>query len=131
MSKKVCVNDLDRFCYICGKYMLSKNLLSITDSLKERYYDYFHREIHIQDKIPSVTKPTLRFSMDSLPVLPKTGTSQENFQYEKQAINEDDNVMYDLETIPRLYDQAALNNLVRDLDLSKEKAELLDSREKA
>ncbi|XP_011063042.1 PREDICTED: coiled-coil domain-containing protein 147-like [Acromyrmex echinatior] len=61
----------------------------------------------------------------------KTGTSQENFQYEGQAINEDDNVMYDLETIPRLYDQAALNDSVRDLDLSKEKAELLDSGNKA
>jgi len=47
-SKKV--NDSNRFCYICGKYVLSKNLLSITDSLKERYYDYFHRGIAYQDK---------------------------------------------------------------------------------
>ncbi|KYN11115.1 hypothetical protein ALC57_16739 [Trachymyrmex cornetzi] len=159
MSRKVCVNNPDRFYYICGKYMLSKHIFSINDSLKERYYDYFNREITHQDKswvphksckscvevlrsctnknfikypnVPSVTKPTPRSSMDPLPVPQKSGTSQKNFQYEEQASNEDNNVMYDLdslETTPRLYDQAALNDLVRDLDLSKEKAELLGSR---
>ncbi|KYN29160.1 hypothetical protein ALC57_01407 [Trachymyrmex cornetzi] len=161
MSRKVCVNNPDRFCYICGKFMLSKHIFSINDSLKERYYDYFNREITHQDKswvphksckscvevlksctnknfikypdVPSVTKPTPRSSMDPLPVPQKSGTSQKNFQYEEQASNEDNNVMYDLdslETTPRLYDQAALNDLVRDLNLSKEKAELWDSRAK-
>ena len=70
--------------------------------------------------IPSITKPTPRSFMNPLPVPPKTGTSQEkNFQYEEQAVNEDDNVIYDLETIPRLYDQSTLDDLVRNLDRKK------------
>lgn len=52
MSKRVCVNDPDKFGYICDKYIFDKQVLDINEFVKKSYYDYiyFKRQIQHQDK---------------------------------------------------------------------------------
>jgi hypothetical protein len=40
-SREFCVNDLNNFCYICGKYCQQLQRRNITDFVKQSYEAYF------------------------------------------------------------------------------------------
>ena len=46
----VCINDPDRFCYVCGKYCTSKGKYEISACVKDVYEEYFSFKIAHQDK---------------------------------------------------------------------------------
>ena len=46
-----CENDPDRFCYICGKVMLSDQQLNITSFVRDAYHAYFGIKLGDQVKI--------------------------------------------------------------------------------
>ncbi|KMQ88541.1 hypothetical protein RF55_11953 [Lasius niger] len=101
-------------CYFC-----SCNLRSFNSKNKHliKYPD-----------VASVTKPIPVVSANLLPTPPvMIDECEEEPTFEEASFNEDF-IAYDCDTTPQLIDQAALNDLIRDLDLSKEKAELLGSR---
>ena len=50
-SMRKCVNSPDSFCYICGKYMVIKQQLNITDFVKKVYFAYFGLKLGDQDKV--------------------------------------------------------------------------------
>ncbi len=50
-SFRRCLNDPDKFCYICGEYTIKKeNRKNISDFVKQTYFNYFGIEIRDQDK---------------------------------------------------------------------------------
>ena len=49
MSRK-CINDPDRFCYICGKVTLKERRANITDFVKKAYHAYFGIKLGDQNK---------------------------------------------------------------------------------
>lgn len=50
MASTSCVNSPDKFCYICGEFVLKKQLKSITESVKVKYVEHFGFAIGHQDK---------------------------------------------------------------------------------
>ena len=49
MSRK-CLNDPDKFCYVCGNYTLKTQRRSITNDIKKLYRYYFDVHLGDQDK---------------------------------------------------------------------------------
>ena len=49
-SRRLCVNDPNVFCYICGEYTLEHNRKLITDFVKQAYLAYFKVKLGDQDK---------------------------------------------------------------------------------
>lgn len=77
----------------------------------------------------SVTKPIPVCSGDVFPIPPMVKDELTEEATNKEEASDDDNfVASDIDNSTKLFNQAALNDLVRDLDLSKEKAELITSR---
>lgn len=50
MTSRKCVNSRESFCYICGKYMLSKQQNNITNLVKNMYKMYFDYNIRNLEK---------------------------------------------------------------------------------
>jgi hypothetical protein len=71
-SRKFFVNDLNNFCYICGKYCQQLQRRNITDFVKQAYEAYFFPNIQS-------AKPSMLHSED-LPVPIFTALS--NVSYE-------------------------------------------------
>ncbi|EFN89766.1 hypothetical protein EAI_06103, partial [Harpegnathos saltator] len=40
-----CINHSDKFCYICGQYVLEKQRCDINNAIKVSYFQYFNHEI--------------------------------------------------------------------------------------
>lgn len=54
MSSKMCKNDVDSFCYVCGEFIkvrAKKFSLSSNKKLCEAYEAYFNMPVRSQDKI--------------------------------------------------------------------------------
>ncbi|EZA54307.1 hypothetical protein X777_06137 [Ooceraea biroi] len=147
MSSRICVNHPDKFCYICGRYTIGKQSRNITNWIGEAYNDYFNMKITNQDKsqihgfntknkgsihypeVSSVTKPIPVTLSDSIPIPPTLNDNPaEDSDFECQDPEQDDSFTYCTDKTPKLFDQLQLNDLVRDLGLSKEKSELLGSK---
>ncbi|KYN16532.1 hypothetical protein ALC57_11193 [Trachymyrmex cornetzi] len=149
MSRRSCVNSPDKFCYICGQYTCEKQRLNINDFVTTAYFNYFGRKIENQDKnwvphkvcqscaqflrlwdtgkiknLPSCI--TYRYSSSSTEVEFDNENSREEELHDNDN-NEVDNFEDD-DGSPKLLSQSSLNDLVRELDLPKDKAELLGSR---
>lgn len=201
MSSRVCVNDPDKFCYICGRYAIQKQRRVITELVKTNYQSYFGLQMINLDKrwVPhsvctscvSILSSWSKNSKDSkrmpfqIPTIWREPQShadcyfclcklegfnvktKDNIKYPdvssvtKPLTYEDENILphvppshhrvvddlcdledstdethekYDKSYLPDeeiksgQFTQTELNDLVRDLNLSKESAELLGSR---
>ncbi|KYN15220.1 hypothetical protein ALC57_12553 [Trachymyrmex cornetzi] len=142
MTSRVCVNNPDKFCYICGRYALKKQRTPITEFIKSAYFHYFHLEIKHQDKtwIPhNVYKmciETLRkWKIGQRKYTPSVSSScytQVNINNEDFEVAETDSdiVQFDLSDndMAKPFTQNALNDTIRDLGLSKKSTLLLASR---
>lgn len=191
-SRRVCNNDPNCFCYICGEYVFQKFRLSVTDFVKQAYLECFGFPIKSQNKpwAPSVvckvcveelrlwaTKKRLSFKFqspmmwreplnhhddcyfcvvninginktnrskwiypistsavrpirslkDQLISLPSTSKESSDELNEQSCMSDEE---FDLENSlePRPFNQNELNDLIRDLGLSKASSELLASR---
>jgi hypothetical protein len=49
-KRRMCLNDPNYFCYVCGKFTFSADRRNITTLIKERYFKYFKLRIGDQDK---------------------------------------------------------------------------------
>ena len=50
-QRRSCINDPDKFCYICGELTLLKYRRSLTDKIKRLYCAYFGCAVGDQDKV--------------------------------------------------------------------------------
>lgn len=50
MSKRLCKVHPNRFCYVCGEFIICMKGYPITETLKEAYFCYFKIPISQQDK---------------------------------------------------------------------------------
>ncbi len=192
-----CINDPDKFCYVCGEYILKDQRKMISDNVIRLYFAYFGIEIHDQDKswVPHIvckmctehlrqwangTRKSLKFGVPMIwkeqknhhddcyfcmvnivginknnrhkwkypnvssarrptshsedipiPVFRQLSDSQEGEVQTSSVSNMSDYSEYCDESVnpnPIPFSQSELNDLIRDLDLSKERAELLASR---
>ena len=99
-----CVNDSDNFCYTCGEFTLKASRKLISDFYKNSYRACFQVKLVDQDKkwaLHIVCKMCL----------------------ENMRLSD-----FVQESVPEAFSQSKLNDLVRDLSLSKESAELLASK---
>ena len=82
--------------------------------------------------VPSVTKPILHSKDLPHPVCPGSSSANilddNNSDVEFKSISSDSDEFSPQENTPHLINQAELNDLIRDLQLSRSKAELLGSR---
>ncbi|GBP31823.1 hypothetical protein EVAR_16597_1 [Eumeta japonica] len=82
--------------------------------------------------VPSVTKPILHSKDLPHPVCPGSSSANilddNNSDVEFKSISSDSDEFSPQENTPHLINQAEFNDLVRDLQLSRSKAELLGSR---
>ena len=49
-SRRRCLNDPQRFCYVCGEYNMASNLRSISSDIATIYHAYFTIKLGDQDK---------------------------------------------------------------------------------
>lgn len=79
---------------------------------------------------PNVTRPILKIESDVIPSS-SLGSQQGSTEFVKcddiDDANNGDYIVVNLNSYSKLFDQEALNDLVRDLNLPKDKAELLGS----
>lgn len=50
MAPNTCLNSPDKFCYVCGRMFFKKQLKTITESVKVKYFETFGYPIRNQDK---------------------------------------------------------------------------------
>ena len=50
MNRITCINNTDKFCYICGKVTLLNQKLNITPFIKKTYKNYFGMHLGDQDR---------------------------------------------------------------------------------
>lgn len=97
-------------CYFC--------LMNVTGINAKRLAQYHYPDVS------SVSKPVLRTSNDILPVCPGTSRSTVETSTSLSSSSGDDFIAEE----KHLISQSELSDLIRDLNLSKQKAELLASR---
>ncbi|KAK3891318.1 hypothetical protein Pcinc_004762 [Petrolisthes cinctipes] len=102
-----CKNYPDRFCYISGHVVLPDRRAKITDFVKKSYHAYFGVKL----------EPDVIMESSSNPESSDAANSDESGAY--KPVDDD-------QPMPLI--QAELNDLTRDLNLSKESAQLLGSR---
>ena len=196
-ERRKCKNKSDNFCYICGSFVIRKQICNITDKVKQQYSEYFEMKLGDQDKswaphvackscvtnlsqwgsrsnrrmpfaIPMVWREPSNHHTDcyfcmvnikgingknkatlKYPDLPSARRpirhsdeipfpNQSDNAYQDEACtsnssnempdNEDLDKSYKTELFMNKFSQIALNDLVRELGLSKELSELLASR---
>lgn len=198
-SRRACVHSPDKFCYVCGQFIVKSQSRSITKSLKTAYYYYFGCHVGDQDKkwaphvacitcyvnliewlkgkkkhvqfgvpmvwreptshledcyfcltkvegfskkkkskikypnVPSALRPVQHGENLPIPKPPSEWndilTDDGNYDSENaESVVSDPTYNPGTHNIPHLIEQNELNDLVRDLHLSKYKAELLASR---
>lgn len=49
-SRRACVNSPDKFCYICGQFIVKSQSRSLSDKVKQAYFYYFGCHVGDQDK---------------------------------------------------------------------------------
>lgn len=190
-SRRVCVNDPNHFCFICGEYMFKDCCLNVTTFVIGAYKNYFGHSLEMIDKpwIPQkvcktcveflrlwTNKKRNRFRYETAmmwkepvnhhddcyfclvnitginrknrakweypsirsahrrvlsPIIspePQPGPSQENsMDFEMITDTSDNDFECELKA-PKLFNQDDLNDLIRDLGLSKHASEILASR---
>lgn len=190
-SRRVCVNDPNHFCFICGEYIFKEYRLNVTAFVIEAYKNYFGHPLEMKDKpwIPQkvcktcveflrlwTNKKRNRFRYETAMIwieplnhhddcyfclVNTTGINRNNrakWKYPsirsahrrvlspKQSIepqadaSHDDSMDFEAKTdsndsdfecdlkAPKLFNQDDLNDLIRDLGLSKAASEILASR---
>lgn len=190
-SRRVCINDRNSFCFICGEYMFQENRLNVTSFVNEAYKNYFGHPMEMKNKpwipqkvcktcveflrlwtnkkrnkfryetamiwiepvnhhddcyfcmvkitginrknrgkweYPSIRSAHRRVLSPTMSSEPQPGASQEEpLHFEAKTDNSDSDFDCDLGT-PKPFNQDDLNDLIRDLGLSKTGSEILASR---
>ena len=200
MSRRVCINHPDSFCYVCGKFTPKDQRNKLTKQLKNAYKLYFGCKVGDQDKLwaphvcckncyialtqwlngkrksmpfavpmiwreptnhytdcyfcltniagfskknkskivypdcPSAIKPVTH-AAEGIPIPePPSSFSDDRSREACTASTSSEDMLSDADEpgpsrkVPHLLSQLELNDLVRDLGLTKEKSELLGSR---
>lgn len=201
-SRRCCKNPADKFCYICGRFILKSQARSICEEVKRAYFLYFKCQIGDQDKtwaphvccvschinlvqwmhrkknsmpfavpmvwreptdhvrdcyfcitktegfskkqrdkiqypnLPSAIRPVPHSEELPVPIAPlnldnivpgdSSSSSESDLQLPKHT-TDDTTFLPSTSSEPHLITQNKLNDLVRDLGLSKQKSELLGS----
>ncbi|KYN11421.1 hypothetical protein ALC57_16434 [Trachymyrmex cornetzi] len=147
MTSRVCVNNPDKFCYICGRYALKKQMTAITEFIKSAYFEIKH-----QDKtwiphnvyktyVSSSTKPIPHGpnvpishypQEEDTPSISPSCYTQVNINNEDFEVAETDSVIVQFDLLgndmAKPFTQNALNDMIRDLSLNKKSALLLASK---
>ena len=147
------MNSADNFCYICGEVTFVSQKRNMTAVIKKAYNLYYGCKIGDQDKswaphicmskkkvwtvkypnIPSAIRPVPHGNGLPVPKVPES-FSADSTQEEEEVCGPEPSTSHDPDfvqftsTKPHLITQSELNDLVRDLNLPKNKAELLGSR---
>ena len=50
VQRRLCKNSPDKFCYVCGRYVLKSQDRPITENVKKAYFLYFGCKVGDQDK---------------------------------------------------------------------------------
>ncbi|GFV35888.1 uncharacterized protein TNCV_2866471 [Trichonephila clavipes] len=122
MVTRGCVNSPNCFCYICGSYTVKKQQRNISNFVQKVYFAYFGIKLGDQDKsyVPHV--------VCSVCVEELRQWFQDVFDQISHISNDSDDGYDPGTNDPELFSQSDLNDLVRDLGLSKNTAEVLGSR---
>ncbi|CAH1112980.1 unnamed protein product [Psylliodes chrysocephalus] len=99
LSRRVCVNDSNNFCFICGEYVFKEYRLNVKTFVNETYKNYFGHPLEM------INKPWIPQKEEPEDFGTKNDSSDSDFEY-------------DLGT-PKPFNQDDLNDLIRDLGLSK------------
>ena len=51
MSLRKCKNDPNKFCYICGEYIIRREQVNISPLIEGRFFDYLKYKLGDQDKL--------------------------------------------------------------------------------
>ena len=145
-KRRGCVNDPDIFCYICGSFVPSVQRQNITTFVKNVYYAYFGVELGDQDKawaphkvcrncvfIEAVEHWKAKVFGFGVPMVWREPNGHGKQCYFCSCVQVTDCSKYEYgdDQQPKPFNQAELNDLVRDLNLPKTSALILGSRLKA
>ncbi|KYN14527.1 hypothetical protein ALC57_13268 [Trachymyrmex cornetzi] len=154
MSRIPCKEKVNKFCYICGTFEAKAYRREINDSIKGQFEECYQTPMKNLDKswVPDsicedcrrtlknwnsikkevVTEPTV---WPKYGKIVRTGNtvSQSQVLQETETVQSDstegsdDEVGFDVKE-PKLFDQNDLDDLIRDVNLPKDSAELIASR---
>ncbi|GBM63266.1 hypothetical protein AVEN_110949-1 [Araneus ventricosus] len=143
MAPRGCAISPDNFCFICGECTVKCQQKNISDFLKKVYFDYFKLKIGVEDKPRSPHKMCRRCEEDLRLWFKVPHTSEIQVPHPPSSLDDIWSDSEDGDTLPHKdesssdfsfyedvqpFSQSDLNDLVRDLRLSKDGSELLGSR---
>ena len=82
-SRRVCVNDLNHFCFICGEYIFKEYRLNVTAFVIEAYKNYFGHTLEMKDK-PWIPQKVCKTCVEFLRLW--TNKKRNRFRYETAMI---------------------------------------------
>ena len=122
-KQRKCCNDPDIFCYICGCFTLSPQRRNINSFIKKIYLAYFGVPLGDQEesRAPHQVCTTCVEALKSWSSTSSTNSDDDD---------EEQDIAHEAWNSGRLslYSQFELNDLIRDLNLPKQSAEVLASR---
>lgn len=77
-SSRVCVNNPNHFCFICGEYMFKKYRLNVTAFVNEAYKNYFGHPMDMKKK-PWIPQKVCKTCVEFLPLW--TNKKRNRFRY--------------------------------------------------
>ncbi|GBP97664.1 hypothetical protein EVAR_67997_1 [Eumeta japonica] len=98
-SRRVCVNDPNHFCFICGEYIFKESRLNVTAFVIKVYKNYFGYPLGIKNK-PWIPQKNLKPQEEAMDIEEKIESSDSDFEYDLKA--------------PELFNQTDLNDLIRN-----------------
>ncbi|KAI5696331.1 hypothetical protein M8J76_008968 [Diaphorina citri] len=127
-SRRSCINKPDCFCYVCGEYTPLESRKPVNEFVNKAYHAYFGIKIGDQDKSwapHEVCKTCVEHLRQWT-----TGKHLSDDELPSTYDSEGDCEEYSEENTssPQQFNQLELNDLIRDLNLSKLASELLASR---
>ncbi|GFU79385.1 uncharacterized protein TNCV_871561 [Trichonephila clavipes] len=144
MATRGCVNSPNCFCYICGSYTVKKQQRNISNFVQKVYFAYFgiklgdqvqgfnlknRKDISYPIILRSAIRPVPHGPDLPIPSPPDTLDNILDDLDQMPHISSDSDDGYDPDTNdPELFSQSDLNDLVRDLGLPNDTAEVLGSR---
>ncbi|GBL92881.1 hypothetical protein AVEN_54548-1 [Araneus ventricosus] len=137
MAPRCCVISPDTLCFICGEYTVKSQQRNIvSDFVKKVYFAYF--KLRLGDHICQVE--TMGSSQAIRPVphtseipVPHPPSSLDDTRIDSEhgdilPHQDESSSDYSVDEGPQPFSQCQLNDLIKDLGLSKDGAELLESR---
>ncbi|CAG9794568.1 unnamed protein product [Diatraea saccharalis] len=93
-SSRVCVNDPNHFCFICGEYMFKECRLNVTAFVNEAYKNYFGHPLEMKNK-PWIPQKVCKTCVEFLRLW--TNKKRNKFRYQtamKEPMNHHDDCYF-------------------------------------